>query len=30
MGMMFGGTIAEVMGLAGADINDVIESVKNK
>ena len=30
MGMMFGGTIAEVMGLAGADISEVIESVKTK
>lgn len=30
MGMMFGGTIAEVMALAGADISEVIESVKTK
>ena len=30
LGMMFGGTIAEVMGQAGADISEVIESVKTK
>ena len=30
LGMMFGGTIAEVMGLAGTDISEVIESVKTK
>lgn len=27
MGMMFGGTIAEVMGMAGADLSEVIGSV---
>ncbi len=27
MGMMFGGTISEVMGMAGKDLNDVIASV---
>ena len=30
MGMMFGGTIAEVMGMAGADLREVIESVTGK
>jgi len=28
MGMMFGGTIAEVMGSAGSDVSEVIESIK--
>jgi uncharacterized protein (DUF302 family) len=27
MGMMFGGTIAEVMGMAGKDLNEVVASV---
>jgi hypothetical protein len=27
LGMMFGGTIAEVMGMAGNDLNEVIASV---
>ena len=30
MGMMFGGTIAEVMADAGKDIKDVISSVNNE
>ncbi len=30
MGMMFGGTISEVMGMAGKDLNDVIASVAAK
>lgn len=30
MGMMFGGTIAEVMGMAGADLREVIESATGK
>lgn len=30
MGMMFGGTIADVMGMAGKDINEVVESVAAK
>ena len=30
MGMMFGGTIAEVMGMAGNDLNEVIASVVAK
>jgi len=30
MGMMFGGTIAEVMGMAGKDLSKVIETVTNK
>jgi hypothetical protein len=28
MGMMFGGTIAKVMGEAGSDISEMIEFVK--
>jgi len=28
MGMMFGGTIADVMGMAGKDLNEVVASVK--
>ncbi len=27
MGMMFGGTIAEVMGMAGKDVGDIVKSV---
>jgi len=30
LGMMFGGTIAEVMGMAGADLNSVVASVAAK
>jgi len=30
MGMMFGGTIADVMGMAGNDLNEVVESVAAK
>lgn len=30
MGMMFGGTIAEVMGMAGKDLNEVVASVAAK
>lgn len=30
MGMMFGGTISEVMGMAGKDINEVVASVTAK
>jgi uncharacterized protein (DUF302 family) len=30
MGMMFGGTISEVMGMAGKDINEVVASVTEK
>lgn len=30
LGMMFGGTIADVMGMAGKDLNDVIASVAAK
>ena len=30
MGMMFGGTISEVMGMAGKDINEVVASVISK
>jgi uncharacterized protein (DUF302 family) len=30
MGMMFGGTIADVMGVAGKDLNEVIASVATK
>ena len=30
MGMMFGGTIAEVMGMAGKDISKVVETVTGK
>lgn len=28
LGMMFGGTIADVMGMAGKDLNEVVSSVK--
>lgn len=30
LGMMFGGTISDVMGMAGKDINEVIASVAAK
>jgi hypothetical protein len=30
LGMMFGGTIADVMGVAGKDLNEVIASVATK
>lgn len=30
LGMMFGGTIADVMGMAGNDLNEVVESVAAK
>lgn len=30
MGMMFGGTIADVMGMAGKDLNEVVASVATK
>jgi hypothetical protein len=30
MGMMFGGTIADVMGMAGKDLNEVVASVAAK
>lgn len=30
LGMMFGGTIADVMGMAGKDINEVVASVTSK
>jgi len=30
LGMMFGGTIADVMGMAGKDLNDVVASVAAK
>lgn len=30
MGMMFGGTIADVMGMAGKDLNEVVASVASK
>jgi hypothetical protein len=30
VGMMFGGTIAEVMGMAGKDISKVVETVTTK
>lgn len=30
MGMMFGGTIADVMGMAGNDLNEVVESIAAK
>ena len=30
MGMMFGGTIAQVMGMAGKDLSKVVETVTTK
>ena len=30
LGMMFGGTIADVMGMAGNDLNEVVASVAAK